>query len=167
MRSSSHCVLFAILATISFPILADDDDIKAEWKKLDGTWQLISAVSDGKETPDDVTKKIKVVIKEGKHTVYFEDQTLAKEISFTIDLKIPDEAPKKCLAVPQSAVTSNDGRTFVFVETAPRTYRAQDVKTGLSVEPWVEIQSGLNAEDQIVTSGVAILKAELLLEPEE
>lgn len=80
---------------------------------------------------------------------------------------IPDEAPRKCLAIPQSAVTSNDGRTFVFVQTAQRTFKAQDVKTGLSVDPWIEIQSGLGSGDQIVTEGVAILKAELLLEPEE
>ncbi len=80
---------------------------------------------------------------------------------------IPDGEPRECLTVPQSAITSNDGRTFVFVETGLRDFQLRDVKTGLSVDPWVEITSGLQAGDRVVISGTALLKAELLLEPEE
>ena len=80
---------------------------------------------------------------------------------------IPDGQPRECLCVPQSSVTSNDGRTFVFVESAPHKYHSRDVTTGLSVDSWVEITSGLLPGDRLVASGTAILKAELLLEPEE
>lgn len=80
---------------------------------------------------------------------------------------LPDGESRECVAVPQSAITTNDGRTFVFIETGPREYYPRDVIIGLSVEPWVEITSGLEPGERVVTSGAAILKAELILEAEE
>ena len=80
---------------------------------------------------------------------------------------IPDGTPRDCLAVPQSSIATNDGRTFVFVETGPREYHPRDVMTGLSVDPWVEITSGLKPGERVVTAGTATLKAELLLEADE
>jgi uncharacterized protein (TIGR03067 family) len=68
-----------------------DDAVKAELAKFQGTWQLVSAETDGKKTPDDVVKKIRVVIKGSKHTVYFGDDTVAKEIPFTLD---PTKKPR-------------------------------------------------------------------------
>src|SRR5947209_3798636 len=70
---------------------AGNDAVKAELEKLQGTWQLVSAESDGKKTDDDVVKKIQVIIKGNKHTVRFEDKVLAKEIPFMID---PSKKPK-------------------------------------------------------------------------
>lgn len=70
---------------------ADEGAASAEMKKLAGTWQLASAVKDGKETPEDVVKKIRVVIKAGKHSVYFGDEVAAKEIPFVVD---PTTDPK-------------------------------------------------------------------------
>ena len=80
---------------------------------------------------------------------------------------IPDGAQKTCMTLPESAFATNDGRTFVFVETGPRVYRVQDVVTGLSVDNWTEIVSGLDPSDRVVCSGTSVLKAEFLLEPEE
>ena len=80
---------------------------------------------------------------------------------------IPDGPARECLTLPQSAVTSNDGRTFVFVETGPREYHLRDVTVGLQVEPWVEILSGVQPGDRVVTAGASILKAEFLLEAED
>ena len=80
---------------------------------------------------------------------------------------IPDGTPTDCLVVPQSAIATNDGRTFVFVETGSREYHSRDVQTGLSVDPWIEIKSGLRPGDKVVKSGTAALKAELLLEADE
>lgn len=68
-----------------------DDAVKAEWEKLQGTWQLISAETDGKKAPEDQIKMIKVVIKGEKHSVYFGDEAVAKEIPFKID---PTKKPK-------------------------------------------------------------------------
>lgn len=70
---------------VTSALLVDEDSIKSELKGFEGSWQLISAVKDGVETPDDVVKKIRVVIKGNAHTVYFGDDAIAKEIPFTID----------------------------------------------------------------------------------
>ena len=80
---------------------------------------------------------------------------------------IPDGEPRECLVVPQSSIATNEGRTFVFVETGPREYHPRDVKTGLSVEPWVEVTSGIEPSERIVATGATLLKAELLLEADE
>ena len=48
-------------------------------------------MKDGKVTPEDVVKKVRVVIKGGKHSVYFGDEVAAKEIPFTVD---PTKNPK-------------------------------------------------------------------------
>src|SRR5262245_61163552 len=53
-------------------LLFAGDDAKAEWKKMEGTWQLVSAMKDGKETPEEAVKKVRVVIKDGKHSVLFD-----------------------------------------------------------------------------------------------
>ena len=73
---------------------AKSETKKSEMKKLEGTWQLVSSVKDGKPTPEAVVKKIRVVIKEGKHTVYFGDDVVVKEIPFALD---PAKSPKTTL----------------------------------------------------------------------
>lgn len=75
------------ILTLAFVFLTGypDDAAKTEAAKFEGTWQLTSATSDGKKTPDDVVKKIRVVIKNSKHTVYFDKEVIAKEISFVFD----------------------------------------------------------------------------------
>ncbi|MEK7806729.1 MAG: TIGR03067 domain-containing protein [Chloroflexota bacterium] len=70
---------------------ANDETAKDEMKNLEGTWQLLSAMKDGKETPAEVVKKIRVAIRGGKHTVYFGDEVAAKEIPFAVD---PTKSPK-------------------------------------------------------------------------
>lgn len=69
-----------------------DDAVKKELAKFDGTWQLVSAEKDGKKTPEDVVTKIKVVMKDGKHTVYFGNDSVVKEVPFTVD---PTKTPKR------------------------------------------------------------------------
>ena len=68
-----------------------DNVVKAELEKLQGTWQLISAETDGKKLPEETVKKIRVVIKGNKHTVHFGDKVVAKQIPFTLD---PTKKPK-------------------------------------------------------------------------
>jgi len=86
---------FFLLITAGLALGADkpsDDQVKAEWAKLNGTWQLVSAENDGKKAPEDFVKKVRVVIKDGKHTVYIGDDAVVKEIPFAID---PAKKPKR------------------------------------------------------------------------
>lgn len=82
--------VIAVVLVAAAPIAKDE--AAEEMKRLEGTWQLVSAVKDGKETSADVVKKIRVTIKDGKHTVRFGEDVLAKEISFVVD---PTKKPKQ------------------------------------------------------------------------
>jgi uncharacterized protein (TIGR03067 family) len=86
---SGHLILALTL------IAADPahDTTKAAARKFEGTWQLVSAVTDGKPTPADVVSQIHIVIKDGKHSVFYKDRVLAKQIPFVIDTaRVPHEA---------------------------------------------------------------------------
>lgn len=70
---------------------AKDAAVKAELEKLQGTWRLFSAETDGKKAPEENIKQVKVVIQGSKHSVYFGDDAVAKDIPFQID---PAKNPK-------------------------------------------------------------------------
>lgn len=75
-------------------IAADDpkaDAVKAELAKFQGTWQLVSAETDGKKAPEENVKQTRVVIDGRKHTVYFGDKAVVHQIPFEID---PTTEPK-------------------------------------------------------------------------
>ncbi len=74
-----------LLLTALLTPAADADPVKEEMAKLEGTWQLVSAETDGKRLPDEQAKQIRVVIQGGKHTVYFGEKPLAEGVPFKID----------------------------------------------------------------------------------
>ncbi|HEY4260167.1 MAG TPA: efflux RND transporter periplasmic adaptor subunit, partial [Schlesneria sp.] len=80
---------------------------------------------------------------------------------------LPDGPAVEAMAVPESAVVRSEGRTYVFVATSAHEFTPRDVTLGITVEPWIEVKSGLAAGDQIAISGTFLLKSEMLLEPEE
>jgi uncharacterized protein (TIGR03067 family) len=65
--------------------------IAAELAKLQGTWQLISAETNGKKMPEDQVKQIRVKIEKDHHTVTFGDQVVVHGVKFTLD---PTTQPK-------------------------------------------------------------------------
>jgi uncharacterized protein (TIGR03067 family) len=70
-----------------------DDASKAAARKFEGTWQLVSAVTDGKPAPAERVSQIRIVIKDGKHSVFFKDQAVVKQIPFVVDTtRTPNEA---------------------------------------------------------------------------
>ena len=83
-------LLLTALAGCLLP--AADASTQEEMARLEGTWQLVSAEADGKRLPDEQVKQIRVVIKGGKHTVYFGDKAIAEGVPFTID---PATKPKQ------------------------------------------------------------------------
>jgi uncharacterized protein (TIGR03067 family) len=80
----------ALLVLGLFVAGAGKDD-KAELKKLEGTWQLVSEVMDGKEQPAEHVKRIRWIFDDQGHWKVEDD---GKTI-FTGDMKIyPDRNPK-------------------------------------------------------------------------
>jgi uncharacterized protein (TIGR03067 family) len=83
----------AVLATCLTvaPDAPKEEAVAKELEKLQGTWRLVSAETDGKKAPEEQIKKVKVVINGSKHSVYFGDDVVAHEIPFTLD---PTKKPK-------------------------------------------------------------------------
>jgi uncharacterized protein (TIGR03067 family) len=85
----SWIVALAVVVAAGNP----SEDASEAAAKFEGTWQLVSAVTDGKPTPADVVSQIHIVIKDGKHSVFYKDRVLAKQIPFVIDTaRVPNEA---------------------------------------------------------------------------
>jgi uncharacterized protein (TIGR03067 family) len=82
---------------------AGEDAAKEELARLQGTWQLVAAETDGKKAAEENVKQIRVVIRGGKHSVQFGEKVIAKEVPFTID---PTKRPRE---VTDSLA---DGRTI-------------------------------------------------------
>jgi uncharacterized protein (TIGR03067 family) len=69
-----------------------DEAIQKEMAKLEGSWQLISAETDGEKLPEERAKQIRVVIDKGKHTVYVNDKPIDEGVAFRID---PTKTPRE------------------------------------------------------------------------
>lgn len=88
MYVSQVLCLVVVIAASSAP---SEEAVKAELEKFQGTWQLVSAEREGVQTPEEQVKKTRVVIKGNKHSVYFGDDAVVKEIPFVLD---PTKKPK-------------------------------------------------------------------------
>jgi RND family efflux transporter MFP subunit len=81
------------------------------------------------------------------------------------------------IVIPESAVATHNGQTFVFVNSEAGKFVRRDVRlgqtaasamaSGASTGNVVEVLAGLNIGEKIAVSGVFHLKSELLLEAEE
>jgi cobalt-zinc-cadmium efflux system membrane fusion protein len=80
---------------------------------------------------------------------------------------LPQGEVRETLAVPVSAVMRHEGRAFVFVPEGEDRFRRRNIQTGVEGQGFLEVKSGLQAGDQVVSRGAFILKSELLLEGEE
>ncbi|MGZ6142705.1 MAG: efflux RND transporter periplasmic adaptor subunit [Myxococcales bacterium] len=68
------------------------------------------------------------------------------------------------MTVPVGAVQISNGRNFVFVLRGDRVNR-RAVTLGVDGEDWLEITSGLNAEDEVVSAGLEGLSDQAQVRP--
>jgi membrane fusion protein, heavy metal efflux system len=61
--------------------------------------------------------------------------------------------PRKVLAVPRKAVVEISTQPFVFVQRGGESFLKRRVKTGISDGTFVEISSGVEPGDRVVTEG--------------
>ena len=81
-----------MLLVLALLVDAEGKDGKAELKKFEGTWQLVSEILDGKEQPADHVKRIRWVFDDKGHWKV-ED---GGKVIFTGDMKVyPDRNPKE------------------------------------------------------------------------
>jgi len=80
--------LFGVLLLIvAVPVVAQDkqeEAVKAEMAKLEGTYTLVSTEQAGMKIEGEQAKKLKLVIKDKKWTVYINDK-VSTSATFTID----------------------------------------------------------------------------------
>jgi uncharacterized protein (TIGR03067 family) len=65
--------------------------VEEELARFQGTGQLVSAETDGVKAPQDRTAMVRVIIRDGRHTVMFGDQEVVHSVPFAID---PTTSPK-------------------------------------------------------------------------
>jgi cobalt-zinc-cadmium efflux system membrane fusion protein len=71
---------------------------------------------------------------------------------------------EETLAIPKTALLTDEGRDFVFTHWKDDYYVRRPVKTGLQSSDHAEIIEGLAPGDKIVTDGAFLLKSDVLRE---
>lgn len=80
-------------------------------------------------------------------------------------IRLFSEAQPDRLAVPETALQRDQGRTFVFVQRSASEYELREVRIGESNGTLTSILGGLNEGEPVVTHGAFVLKSELLKNP--
>jgi len=72
--------------------------------------------------------------------------------------------PEEVLAVPRTAVLSDEGKSFVFKHWKDDYFVRQDIRQGREFFGMVEITEGLQTGDTIATEGAFLMKSDVLRE---
>ena len=84
-----------------------------------------------------------------------------------VRVTVPLAESREALTVPESAIQEHDRQAFVFSPVAGGGFCRINIIPGMRVNDLVEIVSGLNVGESVVSSGGFYLKSEMLLEGEE
>jgi cobalt-zinc-cadmium efflux system membrane fusion protein len=68
------------------------------------------------------------------------------------------------LSVPRTAVQQVGSQTVVFVVQGPRQFESRQVTLGQASREYIQVVTGLDAGEEVVTQGSYALKSELLRE---
>lgn len=69
---------------------------------------------------------------------------------------------EETLALPSDAVLEDNGRSFVFLHHHEDYYVRREVEVGRSWARWVEIKSGVNGDQHVVSRGAFLMKSDVL-----
>jgi Cu(I)/Ag(I) efflux system membrane fusion protein len=69
---------------------------------------------------------------------------------------------RKMISLPSDAVLRGAGMNMIWIQTAQNTFKSRMVQTGQEGDGFVEIKSGLQPGDAIVTSGAYLLQSEYI-----
>jgi cobalt-zinc-cadmium efflux system membrane fusion protein len=73
-----------------------------------------------------------------------------------------DRLNKKIQAVPIEAVHNIEGESITFVKVGELEFEPRKIEVGWTSDKWLEIRSGIRANEQVVSKGSFILKSEFL-----
>jgi cobalt-zinc-cadmium efflux system membrane fusion protein len=106
-------------------------------------------------TMDEKTRTVKVRI-----GVKNPDGKLRAGMFTAVQLYLPGE--EEALAVPRSAVLSDEGRSFVFVHHHDDFFIRRPVEVGRTSVDWAEVKGGLKGGETVVANGAFLLKSDVL-----
>ena len=104
---------------------------------------------------DEVSRTVKARI-----TLLNPDGKLRPGMFATVRLAVGSE--RAGLAVPDAALLSDEGRDFVFVRRDDEFFVRRPVERGRRDDGWVEIVTGLETGQAVVTTGAFLLKSDVL-----
>ena len=91
--------------------------------------------------------------------VYFEFANNGKVIPGTFaEVFLIGAGKPGCIVAPLSAVTEEQGEYFVYVKVDDECYMKRKVTIGMNNGKEIEVTSGLNVGDELVTEGAIIIK---------
>ncbi|OGV46380.1 MAG: hypothetical protein A2X46_10565 [Lentisphaerae bacterium GWF2_57_35] len=110
-------------------------------------------------TMNEQTRTIKV-----RATVQNPDLELRPGMFCEAAIFLSNGQAEEVLALPQAAVLSDEGQSFVFKHWKDDFFVRQDVRKGREFFGMVEILEGLQAGEAVVTDGAFLLKSDVLRE---
>jgi cobalt-zinc-cadmium efflux system membrane fusion protein len=97
------------------------------------------------------TAKLRVTVGNG-------DSRLKPEMFASIALAVAGH--DRVVTVPSRAVFTEDGRSFVYVESAPGKFTRRAIELGSDSGDMRMVGSGLHAGEKVVVDGVLLLRGE-------
>ncbi len=83
----------------------------------------------------------------------------ALRAGMAVEVVLTSDRDRRDLVVPQEAVQMIGDKQVAFTTAGNGRFQSHELKVGVERQDWVEIQSGLAAGDEVVTSGSFALKA--------
>lgn len=80
------------------------------------------------------------------------------------DISIPLDQSKEALAVPKTAIMTDEGESFVFQHLKDDFWIRRDVVTGKAANGYVEIIKGIANNERVITKGAFMFKSDVLRE---
>lgn len=74
------------------------------------------------------------------------------------DIYLVGESKPNCIVLPIGAITEEQGYYFVYVKVHPEMYAKKEVKLGVNNGDMVEVLSGLQEGEEVVTKGAVFVK---------
>ena len=146
-----------LVANVFEPDLPRIEGAHAAWFTIDGYAQAFTIDdSNGKlvtigRVIDPKTRTTPVIFEVDNTAAHLRIGNFAKAV-------IATGAPKKGLAVPESAIVDDAGKSIVFVMIEGEAFERRPVRLGIRTNGWVEVLEGIAAADHVVTKGAYEIK---------
>lgn len=96
-------------------------------------------------------------------TVVFEVANPQRQLKLGMfaEARIPTGQKAPALLIPASSLLEEEGRNFIFVETAPNVFHRRDITAGSREGNHVVVTTGVRVGEKVVVAGAAVLRSEL------